>query len=257
MSKGHGLGPFVWVALTALALVLVVVMVQFFAPDSAPAPQVVEPAIAQDHQSAPQAPPRRPLRPPKSAPVPKVEDAGGQKITGRAAPLDMTKLRPGVALYRDQALADRRSLGDADFADMERLWKEARFGGHSPQAFKAFEELIDKYGDSHRASCARYLLARERLGHGSEPIEQRREQAASLLQGMVDADSDTRCEWGSQASNLSRLLLATQVYRYTDWDRSLQTLQELSRSPEDQVDSMGQSLARRAQRILQEVEEKN
>lgn len=257
MAKAKsGLGPFVWVALTALGLVALVLALQLIADPDPPAPVDTEQTLIEPESKTAALPPPRTVR---KTPVPvravAPVDAGHHMISGRGPVQDLGKLRPGLALYREQSEEDHENLGDSAFADMNRLWKEGRFGGHSEQGFKSLETLIDKYGDSHRADCARYLLARGRLGHGSEDILQRRERAQKLLEPMLEADNDTRCEQGAQASNMSRLLLATQVYRYEDWDRSLQVLEDLSQAPEDQVDDMGMSLAKRAQNILQQVED--
>ena len=252
-----GFGPFVWVALTALGLLVLVVSLQFLSEPDPDADSVAPAVIAAKKEPVSPAHERASHFFKKPAPIKPPADAGRKPLTGRGPVLDMRQLRPGLDLYREQSREDRENLGDSAYADMERLWKEGRFGGHSAAAFKSLERLIDKYGDSHRADCARYLLARGRLGHGSGDILQRRARAQKLLEPLLDEDSDTRCEQGAQASNLSRLLLATQVYRYEDWERSLQVLEDLSQVPEDQVDDLGMSLARRAQNILQQVQQEN
>jgi hypothetical protein len=238
--------PFVWVGVVALIVAGTVVALQFV--DSAPVSDT-RVASTRDATVADETAPR-------------VRDAAPVRVV-RAVQLDAA-MRPdaaqlqipssrGLELFREQAFEDVRRLG-SDAADMEQLWKVGRFTGNTPEASRALQALVDKYGDTHRASCARYLLQRNALTQGEGPLEQRRASAAESLTSLIGSDPDTRCDTGARASQLAKFLLATQVYRHTDFERSVELLREVAEAEADEVDNLGTPLALRARTILKDVE---
>jgi hypothetical protein len=240
--------PFVWVGAVALLVVVTVVGLQFVdsGPGDAPGTAVVS---AADAGAGDAHPPRR-SAPRPIAPVKPLDAGVGLDTRG----VYVAPSSRGLTLFRDQAQADVRRLG-SQAGDMERLWKIGRFTGNSVDSNKALQDLIDKYGDTHRATCARYLLHRNLLLHGSGDLDARRQAAVDGMNALIEADPDSRCDSGTRASQLARFLLATQVYRHTDFERSVELLKEVAGAEPDEVDNLGVSLPIRARAILKEVEE--
>ncbi|MBN2359689.1 MAG: hypothetical protein JXR83_09555 [Deltaproteobacteria bacterium] len=232
--------PFVWVAITALLVVAAVAALQLFdngqagdagvgaAPDA---------ALAESADAVPRT---------AVAPLP-----GAQPDAALPPPTPATAPR-GLEAYRAQSEEDRRRLGEA-YIDLERLWQQGRFGGSGPAARQALEELVEKFGDTQRAACARYLLAKQAIG--SPPAERSKllPEAARRLEQVVESSPEARCDNGARAASLSKLLLATFVYRHDDSQRALSTLRELSEIDPEESDNLGVPIALRARAILTEA----
>jgi len=231
--------PFIWVAITAALVVAAVVALQVV--DAGPVMVGVDAAVA--------------LSP---HPVAAAVDAAPLRVAPPRLPPDaaMPALRPagnrGVDAFRAQSEEDQRRLGGT-YADLERLWQLGRYAGAGPAAKKALEELVDKYGDTNRAACARYMLGKQAIG--SAPTERAKllPDAAKQLEQVVESSPDARCDNGARAASLSKLLLATYVYRHDDYGRSLRTLRELAAVDPDETDNLGVPVALRARAILTEA----
>ncbi|MFH1809191.1 MAG: hypothetical protein ABIJ09_10640 [Pseudomonadota bacterium] len=238
--------PFIWVAVIAVLVVGTVVALQFVG--SPPVSQDAETVTAVD--TTPDASARPPRRPVTVRPAPSSTDASTPPDAAGSPPIPTSR---GLAAFRDQALEDAQRLG-SNAGDMEQLWKIGRFTGRTAEAAASLRSLIEKYGDTHRAACAVYMLQRMELMHGDAPLEERRQTAIRSLSALIDDDSDSRCDTGTRASEAAKFLLATQVYRHTDHDRSVRMLQETAGIEPDEVDNLGVPLAIRARTILKEVE---
>lgn len=230
--------PFIWVGITAALVVMAVVALQVVdrspgpvATDAAVGAALVEPA----HDAA-----RAPVA---IVPAPALD---------AALPASRPIRNRGVDAFREQSEEDQRRLGGM-FADMERLWKLGRFGGAGPAAKQALEELVDKYGETNRAACARYLLAKQAMGSAPADRVKQLPDATRKLEQVVESSPDARCDNGARAASLSKLLLATFVYRHDDYDRALRSLRELAAIDPDETDNLGVPIALRARAILTEA----
>jgi len=234
--------PFIWVAITATLVLAAVVVLQL--ADGGPERPLPDRAAAPTAQPEPRADDAAPTRSAPTGAPPRFDAA---VAAGPRPPANR-----GVDAYRAQSEEDQRRLGEA-YLDLERLWQQGRFGGSGPAAKKALQELVEKYGESNRAACARYLLGKQAF---ASPPNQRIQQvadAAKQLEQVVEASPDARCDNGARAANLSKLLLATYIYRNSDYERSLRTLRDLAAADPDETDNLGVPLALRARTILTEA----
>lgn len=243
-----GKGPFGLVAAVAALLLAAVVALSFV--DNPQPPDDSAEVAEQDHTlSADHGSPGKTAVTP--VPVVAVSQPAAEKPKKTAQ--QETQQEQAKNLYREQNQEDREQLG-SDFILMDQLWKTGRYGGNNPRTRGALEELMEKYGDTHRAKCAQYLLGKKLLSQVNQPTHEDKGRATKLLQDLVEEDPESRCETGAQAQNLARLVLATQVYRHTDWDRSVSVLEDLAQV-KGEVDGLDVPLADRAKTILKEVEQ--
>lgn len=243
--------PFVWVGVTAGVVVAAVVGLSLFGRVE-PAPSLPDAGLVEPPLALPDAAPSMPPARPRDA---------AQLDTSELKPWEVPPKPPAerkqraLEAYRDQVDEDRAQLG-SEFADLDRLWKKGRYGGGSEEAVKSLEELVERFGDTHHANCARFMLAKHALLKGAGKPASRRQQVQATLEQLIESTGDSRCDSGAQVGNLSKFFLATQVYRHDDWDRSVETLEELAEIDNDEVDGLDVPIALRAKGILQEVEEK-
>jgi len=239
--------PFIWVGLTAALVVVAIVALSLFdgssLPGDAEAVDASPPPVAVTPRPIPQAPPSPTER----------ADAAGSDLSAQPRPAAERKRR-ALEIYRDQVDEDRAQLG-SEFTELDRLWKKGRYGGGSKGASDALEELVRRYGDTHHAVCARYMLAKHDLLKGAGKRADRQQRSASKLETLVDTESESRCDSGARATNLAKFFLATQIYRHEDWDRSVEMLEELTEIDSDEVDGLDVPISLRARGILSEVDE--
>jgi hypothetical protein len=158
-----------------------------------------------------------------------------------------------LAEYKAQSEEDQRRLGN-DYAELERLWKRGRFTDRSPKAIAALEELVQRFGDTNRADCARYHLARLRKGGGPAGASNDKSETIQAFEQLAEKNSAVRCDTGAKATTMARFYLATQIYRFSNYQRSVEILRSLQDEDMGQWDNLDVPYALRARAILEDVD---
>lgn len=245
------MGRGTWLLLSGLgvgALVLVLLVLMDSGPDPVPAPPVPAKTPKPRHRpaarnDAPDWDEPRHEPPPPQAPA---------KPESEPAPSSLTGLPgyPASGNYGQEAQEDLRRLGPAAYGDLERLWTRGRNRRGHPDAQKALEELLDKFPGTHRAGCAAVELAMHRLKDARFSQKQRVGGAEELLRRTRTQYADSHCFGDVQAGHTATMLLATDVYRYSDVGMARTMLTELTELPPDVLDTRGQPMSNRAALLL-------
>lgn len=94
--------------------------------------------------------------------------------------------------------ADQKSLGDKEFAEMEKDYQEINTNYKSPQVKQLLTQFIAKWKKGNRVGCATLYLAQKSGGAAQE----------ALLKKCTEEFSDSYYLDGTQVGGLARLFLA-------------------------------------------------
>lgn len=148
---------------------------------------------------------------------------------------------------------DRERLGAERHKEMERLWFEGRRPRGDPESIEKLEKLLEEFPDTNRAGCAAMELGHHYMRSRSLPMEERRKKAAEYWHRVEDRYSDVLCEYNAPAAGMSKLALATWIYRSTDPGMARRLLQEVIDKHEGETDHLGRPLSATAKRILERL----
>ncbi len=240
------------IALVVLALLAVGVLLGLVLMDEPPPPEAPPsgPPLAEPE---PEPEPLPPIRPGPTRPG----DASGGAIgrpgsDGAAAdePLDAEAVQRFGEAFEKKWLADRERLGVERHREMERLWFEGRRPRGDAEAMAKLERLLDEFPDTNRAGCAAMELGHHAMRSRTLDLDARRERAQRHWHLVEQRYDDTLCEYNSPAAGMSKLALATWVYRHTDPAMARRLLEELVREHQGETDHLGRPLAVSAKRVL-------
>ncbi len=155
--------------------------------------------------------------------------------------------------FHDKWYQDRERLGRERHHDMEKLWFEGRRPRGEPKAIDKLEKLLEQYPDTNRAGCAAYELGQHYLKDARLPLAERRQKAEQYFRLTDERYDDTLCEFNQPAASMSRLALATWVYRYTDRALARRMLEEVIEREKGHTDHLGQPLDQVARKLLEQI----
>ncbi len=210
--------------------------------DASPPVPDVRPGRDQRIRPGPQ--PERPKPGPTNGPRP------GQDAQGPVTEDTIQKFgQEFEALWRK----DRERLGPERHKEMERLWFEGRRPRGDPASIAKLEKILDEFPDTNRAGCAAMELGHHYMRSRSLPMDQRRKKAAEYWHRVEQRYGDVLCEYNAPAAGMSKLALATWIYRSTDPGMARRLLQEVIDKHQGETDHLGRPLAATAKRILERL----
>jgi len=148
---------------------------------------------------------------------------------------------------------DKEKLGRERHKEMERLWFEGRRPRGNPESMEKLEKILEEYPDTNRAGCAAFELGHHYLRSRSITLEDRRKKAENYWRMVDERYPEALCEYNAHPAALSKLAMATWVYRYTDPARARRLLEEVIEKHAGESDHLGQPLESTANRLLDQI----
>lgn len=148
---------------------------------------------------------------------------------------------------------DKEKLGRDRHKEMERLWFQGRRPRGNSASMEKLEKILEEYPDTNRAACAAFELGHHYIRSRSTPLDQRRKKAEEYWRMVGERYSDSLCEYNAHPAALSKMAMATWVYRYTDPARARQLLEEVIEKHAGETDHLGQPLESTANRLLDQI----
>jgi hypothetical protein len=240
------------IALAGLALLAVGVLIGLVLMDAPPPPETPPPDLpvaAPDPEPSPLPPIRPAPTRPRRATGGKVGRSGSAGADADQ-PLDAEAVQRFGQAFEKKWLADRERLGAERHREMERLWFEGRRPRGDPEAVAKLERLLEEFPDTNRAGCAAMELGHHAIRSRTLDLEARRERAQRYWHLVEQRYDDTLCEYNAPAAGMSKLALATWVYRHTDPAMARRLLEEVVRQHQGETDHLGRPLEVSAKRVL-------
>ena len=239
--------------LGGLAVVVVGVLIVLVVWDDGPMP-LDSPAVSdsgQDNSVSPD--PDTPIKRPPVRPANELltrPNATGKK--------DSDRVTEGNVLSFGQEFErkwhdDKERLGKERHEQMEKLWFEGRRPRGDPESIEKLERLVHDYPDTNRAGCAAMELGHHYLRNRTIDLQARREKAAEYWHDVERRHADTLCEYNAPAAGLSKLALATWIYRQSDPGLARRLAQEIIDKHQGETDHLGRPLEVSAQRLLKSL----
>jgi hypothetical protein len=136
---------------------------------------------------------------------------------------------------------------------MEQLWFQGRRPRGDPEAIEKLEKILKEYPDTNRAGCAAFELGHHYIRNRSLNLADRRKKAEEYWHLVDERYRDNLCEYNSHPAALSKLAMATWVYRYTDPAAARRLLEEVINKHTGETDHLGQPLEETASRLLEQI----
>ena len=240
------------IALAVLALLAMGVLLGLVLMDEPPPPDVLPPGPPVT-EPGPEPEPLPPIRPGPTRPRHATGRVAGRAGAAGAAadePLDAEAVQRFGQAFEKKWLADRERLGAERHREMERLWFEGRRPRGDPEAVAKLEHLLEEFPDTNRAGCAAMELGHHAMRSRTLALDARRERAQRYWHLVEQRYDDTLCEYNAPAAGMSKLALATWVYRHTDTAMARRLLEEVLRGHQGETDHLGRPLEVSAKRVL-------
>jgi hypothetical protein len=148
---------------------------------------------------------------------------------------------------------DKEKLGRERHKEMERLWFQGRRPRGNPESMEKLEKILEEYPDTNRAACAAFELGHHYIRSRSMTLEDRRKKAEGYWRMVDERYSDSLCEYNAHPAALSKMAMATWVYRYTDPAQARRLLEEVIEKHAGETDHLGQPLENTASRLLDQL----
>lgn len=210
--------------------------------EDGPTPPAVRPGRDQKIRPGPQ--PVRPKPDPQNR-IGRPADAKG--------PLDDTTIQKFGQEFEQNWRKDRDRLGAEKHKEMEQLWFEGRRPRGDPASIEKLEQILERYPETNRAGCAAMELGHHYMRSRDLPMEERRKKASDSWHRVENRYSEVLCEYNAPAAGMSKLALATWVYRSTDPAQARRLLQEVLDEHQGETDHLGRPLGATAKRILERL----
>ncbi|MBW1808673.1 MAG: hypothetical protein JRJ19_04000 [Deltaproteobacteria bacterium] len=153
--------------------------------------------------------------------------------------------------FHDKWYKDREQLGVERHKEMEKLWFAGRRPRGKAESIEQLEKLIEEFPDTNRAGCAAFELGHHYMRDRTLDLKQRRAKAEHYWHLTEDRYRDSLCEYNAQPAAMSKLAMATWVYRSTDPGKAKRLLEEVIEKHKGQTDHLGQPLEVTAKRMLE------
>ena len=189
---------------------------------------------------------RHPVRPAKDL----RPDAAGPKNADRVTEDNVLSFGQE---FESKWHADKERLGQERHQQMEKLWFEGRRPRGDPESIEKLERLVHDYPDTNRAGCAAMELGHHYLRNRALDLQARREKAAEYWHDVERRHADTLCEYNAPAAGLSKLALATWIYRKSDPGLARRLAQEIIDEHQGETDHLGRPLEVSARRLLESL----
>jgi len=148
---------------------------------------------------------------------------------------------------------DKEKLGRERHKEMERLWFQGRRPRGNPESMEKLEKILEEYPETNRAACAAFELGHHYLRSRSMTLDDRRKKAEEYWRMVDERYSDSLCEYNAHPAALSKMAMATWVYRYTDPAQARRLLEEVIDKHAGETDHLGQPLENTANRLLDQL----
>jgi len=222
--------------------------------DEAASPELAPVAAGPDRPAMKVRPGRdQTIRPGPQPERPKPEPKPRPPKDDRQGPLTEDTVQKFGQEFEQRWRQDRERLGAERHKEMERLWFEGRRPRGDPAAIEKLEKLLQEFPDTNRAGCAAMELGHHYMRDRELSLQQRREKAAEYWNMVEQRYSDVLCEYNAPAAGMSKLALATWVYRTTDPAMARRLLEEVVEKHQGETDHLGRPLAATAKRILERL----
>lgn len=236
-----------------LAVVVVGVLIVLVMPgggeqeDSAPA------VTAGGPEPAPASGRYRPSAETRRAMVKALSGKERDKEMEKAGELDeKTVMRFGQE-FENKWRQDREKLGRERHKEMERLWFQGRRPRGDPDAIEKLEKILEEYPDTNRAACAAFELGHHFIRNRSIKLDDRRKKAEEYWRLVGERYPENLCEYNSHPAALSKLSMATWIFRHTDPAAARRLLEEVIDKHAGETDRLGQPLEETASRLLDQI----
>jgi hypothetical protein len=133
---------------------------------------------------------------------------------------------------------------------MEELWWQGRRPRGDEESIEKLEELLEKFPYTNRAGCAAWELGHHFLNDRKLPLEKRRRKARQYFHMVEERYSDSLCEYNAGAAGLSKMALATRIYRYTNPAMARRLLEDVMQKHKGETDHLGKPLEELASKML-------
>ncbi len=171
-----------------------------------------------------------------------------------AGPVDEDNVHRFGQEFERKWYEDRSKLGAERHLEMEKLWFEGRRPRGDPGSIGILERLLREFPDTNRAGCAAMELGHHYIRRRDQDLDARRKKARELWHQVEQRYGDVLCEYNAPAGGLSKLALATWVYRHTDPGMARRLLEEIIARHQGETDHLGRPLEQTARRLLKRLE---
>jgi hypothetical protein len=155
--------------------------------------------------------------------------------------------------FHDKWYDDRDKLGKDRHKEMERLWFQGRRPRGDPDSIEKLEKLLAEYPETNRAGCAAFELGHHYIRNRKLDLAERRKKAEEYWLIAEDRYRDSLCEYNAHPGAMSKLALATWVYRKDDPGKARRLLEDILKNHEGETDHLGQPLSVAAKRLLDQL----
>jgi hypothetical protein len=190
----------------------------------------------------------KPKRPPRTK-----ADGPGKRRRGGEEEVTADNVQKFGQEFEKKWHEDRKKLGEEKHREMEKLWFEGRRPRGKPESIEKLKRIVEEFPDSNRAGCAAFELGHHYIRNRGLNLNDRRKQAQKYWSMVEDRYQDTLCEYNAHAPAMSKLAVATWVYRYTDKGMARRMLKEVIEKHQGETDHLGQPLEVTARRVLDQL----
>jgi len=234
-----------------LGVLLVAGLIAFMLTGDDPGPKYTPPPpVVNEKPNKPVKPVRRyPQQAPSSNKM--TDEAREKRMTAMDEEVDGKAVMQFGKEFHDKWYKDREQLGEERHKEMEKLWFAGRRPRGKAESIEQLEKLLEEYPDTNRAGCAAFELGHHYMRDRNLDLKQRRAKAEKYWHLTEERYSDSLCEYNAQPAAMSKMAMATWVYRSTDPARAKRLLQEVIEKHKGQTDHLGQPLEVTAKRMLE------
>jgi len=217
--------------------------------------EVVEPVAPPpvvDDEPEPKPPPLR-RYPPQRFDNDRMPDENREKKLNAGSGVDENNVIEFGKEFHDKWYEDRERLGRERHKELEKLWFDGRRPRGDPDSIDKLEKLLEEFPDTNRAGCAAFELGHHYMRSRALSLEERRKKAEEYWHMAENRYRESLCEYNSHPAAMSKLALATWVYRKSNPGRARRLLEEIIEKHKGETDHLGQPLEVAARRFLERL----